>query len=210
MRRTTALIVVLAVLSFGSTSFGNIAVDLDETTSGSTPVSGSSHGWDFAASTSITVTHLGLWDDNDNGFTESLPVGLFRLSDEALLTSGTISAGAGDPLIDHFRYVDVPDITLSAGTSYVVSYYSDSDGMDAILTWSSSVTLDPLITLGNYRWEVGDSGLEMPNNTTSDTRFGPNFQFTTGAQAPVPAPGAILLGSLGTGLVTWLRRRRSL
>jgi hypothetical protein len=63
----------------------------------------------------------------------------------------------------------------------------------------------------SYSWviPVGGSGLALSfQNTDGGDNIGPlldNVQFTA-----IPAPGAIVLGSLGIGLVGWLRRRRAL
>jgi hypothetical protein len=167
---------------------------------GGTPVANTIHGWEFTPAVPLKVTHLGLWDEPPTGIQHEHPIGLFRVSDSALLTSGVIHVGMGDLLLDSFRYIDSPDVTLAAGASYVISYFTAIDNGDFVIT-SGNYSAHPAISYVQGRW--GEGPLGIPANTTIDLRIGPNFLF----EIPEPATfsGALVIfGALATR-----RRHRS-
>ena len=147
----------------------------------------------------IVVTHLGLFDDYDDGFSIDFPIGLFRLEDEVLLTSGTMSAGTGDALLDHFRYIDTPDVALQVDETYVIAFYTSGHNSDRIISAAQNLVVASEITITNARGSGRQGGLRMPPDIQAGDRFGPNFQF-------VPEPATI--GLLGVAACFGMRGRR--
>lgn len=170
----------------------------------SRPGSDTVHGWEFSVNSQVIVTHLGLFDDNGDGLGTEHPIGVFRIGDSQLLSSGVLSAGSSDTLVDSFRYVDTPDVVLEPGELYVVAFYSSqplSDRLYAEVTPPISVhQLVNFVSEGRSAFLTG--GLVLPTTIQPDSRIGPNFLFQ------VPEPSTIVLQiSCCLGIVTFRGRR---
>jgi hypothetical protein len=123
----------------------------------------------------------GILDIEIGGFT----AGLFDLLD--ITGTATLSGGTID-----FSFISGYDIAseISPGQSMSLMFLQAG----SISSFASSITYDFLGNPPGFRYDVFQQGSGLYFEATNE---------------PIPAPGAILLGSIGVCVVAWLRRRRT-
>jgi len=72
------------------------------------------------------------------------------------------------------------------------------------------VNTSPLVLWTEGQFTYGGPPVSRAVVDFTEVGIGPRFALDNLTIEPIPAPGAILLGSIGVGVVSWLRRRRTL
>lgn len=208
MKRMTVFLAIAAfALAMPNGAYGSIVAG-DYTGGGTLFNFSRAGGFSFTANTSMRVTGLGIYDLGAAGFASSHDIGIFRVSDNSVVSSATIGAGLSGTFVagtvDGTRFVNVASFGLKKGVQYYIlgnnfstdQYVFGGGGavtFDSALTWNGFVDGESNSIFSNPIFQGG-----LPGN------LGPNFMFSA-----VPEPTTLMvwgvLGLAGLGL----RRRKS-
>jgi hypothetical protein len=168
------------------------------------------------------VNWLGYADPKGNGLVDSHLVTLWDNSTQGIIASATVPAGTAAPLIDGYRWVQLPStIQLNYGSYYVIAAQTDGvdnwgdiisnpapdNGSSGQINWDSQY-----VQLGSG-WEFTRAGRydsagnypgEPSNQSGSDAIYpAANLGYNL---TVVPEPASFWLLCLGTGLCGLLRK----
>ncbi len=150
----------------------------------------------------VVVTAIGAFDADLDGFvSNSIPVGIYRESDDALLSSTSVTSSSS--LIGHYRYQDIAPLILLANTRY----RAVAVNLDDLYNLTPPTTVNPLINWDGYGYCQTTTLTSCDDFTGSQFTWMGNFLVDSSVPTTVPEPASIIL--IGSGLVgAGLRRYR--
>jgi hypothetical protein len=172
------------------------------------------NGTYFHLTGSITIDGFGFWDADQDGLASAYRIGLWDGFDDApftatpnLLLEGTIAAGVASPLVDGWRFVDLPDLELEPGYFVLGALKLDAEasadlGFVQSTDFSSFPGLIPEVDLAAYALTQPQPGrgFRAPETFISlGGAFGPTLFV-------VPEPGTALGVALGLAAIGRVRR----
>lgn len=201
MKSIRLLVVLLGLCGQSSVVLGEEALVSFVGTTFTGSANNQTLGWRFHLNSPVTLTTLGVYDHLQDGFVEPHEVGLWT-SAGTLLADGILTTGASGTLLNSFRYVDVPDVTLPIG-DYVIGAHFIAQFAEPFSDFNLSLVTHPFV---EYQGRNGiGTGFQFPSIFLGSDGLNfitSNFQFSL-----VPEPSALLLGTLASvGLL--LRQRR--
>lgn len=169
-------------------------------------------GWQFSLASPVTITSLGIWDQESDGLGDAHNVSIWSNTGTLLLQSNVPSGTAGT-LVSGFRFSSGVTIvsgtaTLPAGT-YVIgaSYLTTNDSFVDSVPAVNATTASGVTYLQNRVATSVDTFPTMNIGPSERGYFGANFRFTTAVNGPEPATFALLaLGTLTAGIVAKRRK----
>lgn len=156
----------------------------------------------------------------------------FAVADTIVFAGFTVSETLGTDALAQLRnFPGVFDVAITDGTG-ALSYDDNGDSVGTFFSFASPITAfgmditvdtDSTVTIGGSAsgslaltadtpsfWGVIDTAGITSISFDASGQPLVGFDAVSFGQAVIPAPGAVLLGSIGVGFVGWLRRRRTL